>query len=58
MCLCGMCSLVTYMCRPVNRTYEALPIWAQGLVSFIFVGIPCLVLTFFVAYFLNKAFYG
>ena len=58
MCLCGMCSLAACMGRPCNKTYDALPIWAQGLVSLIFVGIPCLILTFFVAYVLNKAYYG
>ena len=40
------------------RSYDALLLWAQGLVSFIFVGVPCLVLAFFVAYFLNQAYYG
>ena len=40
------------------RSYEALPLWAQGLFSFIFVGVPLFVLAFFVAYFLNQAYYG
>ena len=46
------------LCRPCNKTYDALPIWAQGLISFIFIGIPFFVLTFFVVYTLNKAYYG
>ena len=56
--LCGLCSIVTCMCRPVMRQYDALPLWAQCVFSFTFVGIPLLVLAFFVAYFLNQAYYG
>ena len=39
--LCGLCSIITCMCRPVKKKYDELPLWAQCLVSFIFVGIPC-----------------
>ena len=56
--LCGLCSIITCMCRPVNKKYDELPLWAQCLVSFVFVGIPVLVATFVVAYFLDRFYYG
>ena len=46
------------MCRPVNKKYDELPLWAQCLVSFVFVVIPILAATFAVAYFLNRLYYG
>ena len=56
--LCGLCSIITCLCRPVIKKYETLPLWAQCVVLFIFVGIPSLVAAFFVAYFLDQAYYG
>ena len=40
------------------KKYETLPLWAQCVVLFIFVGIPSFVAAFFVAYFLNQLYYG
>ena len=53
-----MCSIITCMCRPVNKKYDELPLWAQCLVSFVCVGIPILGATFAVAYFLDRLYYG
>lgn len=56
--LCGLCSIVTCLCRPVMRKYDTLPLWAQCLVSFVFVGIPLLAAAFCVAYFGTQFYYG
>ena len=46
------------MCRPVNKKYDELPLWAQCLVSFVCVGIPILGATIAVAYYLDRLYYG
>ena len=56
--MCGICKVATRLCGPCLATYEALPIWGQAVVIFIFVFIPCLVLHFFAAQALDQAYYG
>ena len=40
------------------RKYDTLPLWAQCLVSFVFVGLPLLAAAFFVAYIGTQFYYG
>ena len=40
------------------KKYDTLPLWAQCLVSFVFVGILLLAAAFCVAYFGNQFYYG
>ena len=40
------------------QKYDTLPLWAQCIVLFVFVGIPMLVAAFFVAYFGTRFYYG
>ena len=40
------------------QKYDTLPLWAQCLVSFVFVGVPMIAAAFFVAHFLTKFYYG
>ena len=56
--LCGICSIITCLCRPVIQKYDTLLLWAQCIVLFVFVGIPMLVAAFFVAYFGTRFYYG
>ena len=40
------------------KKYDTLPLWAQCLVSFTFVGIPMIAAAFCVAYFWSRFYYG
>ena len=40
------------------KKYDTLPIWAQCLASFVFVGLPMFAAAFGVAYFWNQFYYG
>ena len=56
--MCGLCKLLTCLFAPCLSTYEALPIWGQVVVVFVFVFIPFMVLAGFAAQALDDLYYG